>query len=99
MAPDIDPVYARVLDVLIKIFRIDRPDVQLLRRTHEAGDPLLNQPRTMGGPGLDFQTWETSVGENESPQVEVHRIPHLKIEMWATHRYWPDMGDPPKGRE
>src|ERR1035441_7822871 len=25
-----------------------------------AGGPLLNQPRTMGGPGLDSQTWETS---------------------------------------
>ena len=52
----------------------------------------------MGAPGLDFQTWETSEpedGENENPLVEVHRLPHLRIEMWATQRYWPDMGHPP----
>jgi hypothetical protein len=51
----------------------------------------------MGAPGLDFQTWETSepgVGENEKPLVEVHRLPHLKIEMWATQRYRSDMGHP-----
>src|ERR1035437_8472888 len=40
-----------------------------------------------GLPGLDFQTWETleaGVGENEKRRVGVHRLPHLKIEMWAT---------------
>jgi hypothetical protein len=50
-------------------------------------------------PGLDYQTWETSesgVGENEKPLVEVHRFPHLKIEMWATQRYRSSMGHPPK---
>jgi hypothetical protein len=52
----------------------------------------------MNGPGLDFQTWETSGpgdGENENKMVEVHRLPHLRIEMWGTQRYWPDMGHPP----
>jgi hypothetical protein len=39
----------------------------------------------LGGAGLDFQTWETleaGVGENEKRRV--HRLTHLKIEMWAT---------------
>ena len=41
----------------------------------------------MGGPGLDFQTWETleaGVGENEKRRVGVHRLPYLNVEMWAT---------------
>jgi hypothetical protein len=39
-----------------------------------------------GFPRLGFQTWETSepgVGESENSPVEVHPLPHLKIEMWA----------------
>ena len=52
----------------------------------------------LGGASLDFQSWETlkaGVGESEKRRAGVHRLPHLKIEMWATHRYWPDMGHPP----
>jgi hypothetical protein len=44
----------------------------------------------MGGPGLDFQTWETleaGVGENEKRRVGAHRLTHLKIEMWATRPF------------
>jgi hypothetical protein len=26
------------------------------------------------------------IEENENPLVEVHHLPHLKFEMWATHR-------------
>jgi hypothetical protein len=52
----------------------------------------------MGAPGLDFQTWETSRlgdSEYEKPQVEVHCLPHLKIEMCATQIDWADLGHPP----
>ena len=54
---------------------------------------MFHDPR-LGAPGLDFQTWETleaGVGENEKRQIEVHCLPHLKIEMWATQRYRSDM--------
>jgi hypothetical protein len=33
--------------------------------------------------------------KNEKQRVGVHRLPHLKIEMWATQLYWADMGHPP----
>jgi hypothetical protein len=40
-----------------------------------------------GAPNLGGQTRETleaGGGENEKRRVGVHRLPHLKIEMWAT---------------
>jgi len=56
----------------------------------------------LGGPGLDFRAWETletGVGENEKRPIEVHCLPHLRIEMWATHLYgWSDAGYLPISR-
>jgi len=52
-----------------------------------AGDPHLKLPPGWGAPGLDIETWESAklgITENNNPQVEVHRLPHLKVEMWAT---------------
>jgi hypothetical protein len=62
----------------------------------------LGEVYLAGGPGLDFQTWETleaGGGENEKRRVEVHRLPHLKIEMWATQLYRSDVGHPPASHD
>jgi hypothetical protein len=32
----------------------------------------------------DLGNIELGVSEYKKPQVEVHRLPHLRIEMWAT---------------
>lgn len=58
---------------------------------HPPVGPRLKLPRTMGGPGLDFQTWETLTSEFQRTKSGglgfiVSQVSYARLEPPATSR-------------